>query len=138
MTPNLYIREGENIRVRLINAGTEEHYLHLHGHDFWLVCDDGLRLPQPYQKNTLRLSPGKTLDIIIEGNNRGLWTFHDHDTRRVTNNGLYPGGNLLVLAYEDLPDEERRIGGMEGMAMNDMAAEGMTMGGMLPKVALDE
>ncbi len=132
-TPNLGIRSGEKIRVRLINAGTEEHYLHLHGHDFWLVCDDGIPLPQPQQMNTLRLSPGKTLDMVIEGTNRGLWTFHDHDTRRVTNNGLYPGGNLLVLAYEDLPDEERMVKPMAGMKMADMAKMNM-----LPKVALDE
>jgi len=135
-TPNLYIKEGENIRVRLINAGTEEHYLHLHGHDFWLVCDDGLPIPQPWQMNTARLSPGKTLDIIIEGKNRGIWTFHDHDTRRVTNNGLYPGGNLLALVYEDLPVEERVIAPMGGMKMEmKMKPEKMNL---LPKVALDE
>ncbi len=131
-TPNLFIKKGESIRVRLINAGNEEHYLHLHGHDFWLVCDDGLPVPQPRQMNTLRLSPGKTLDIIVEGKNRGIWTFHDHDTRRVTNNGLYPGGNLLALVYEDLPMEERMVGPMKGTKM-----EGMKMN-MLPKIALDE
>ena len=128
ITPNLYIKEGENIRVRLINAGGEEHFLHLHGHDFWLVCDDGLPVPQPWQMNTVRLSPGKTLDIIIEGKNRGIWTFHDHDTRRVTNNGLYPGGNLLALVYEDMPPEEARLGPM---------AQKMGLGA-LPLVALDE
>ncbi len=128
MTPNLYIKTGENIRVRLINAGTEEHYLHLHGHDFWQVCDDGLPVPQPWQRNTLRLSPGKTIDIIIEGKNRGIWTFHDHDTRRVTNNGLYPGGNLLALVYEDLPAEETEL---------NMMAKKMGLPN-LPIVALDE
>ncbi len=132
-TPNLFINSGENIRVRLVNAGTEEHYLHLHGHDFWLVCNDGIPIPQPQQMNTLRLSPGKTLDIVIEGTNRGLWTFHDHDTRRVTNNGLYPGGNLLVLAYEDLPERERMVGSEGRMAMGDAGEMNL-----LPKVALDE
>ncbi len=128
MTPNLLIKKGESIRVRLINAGTEEHYLHLHGHDFWLVCDDGVPVPQPWQMNTVRLSPGKTIDIVIEGKNRGIWTFHDHDTRRVTNNGLYPGGNLLALIYEDTPIEE--------MELNHMAKK---MGlKSLPIVALDE
>jgi len=127
-TPNLYIRTGKNIRVRLINAGTEDHFLHLHGHDFWLVCDDGLPLPQPWQMNTLRMSPGKTFDIIIEGKNRGIWTFHDHDTRRVTNNGLYPGGNLLVLVYEDMPAEEAEV----GLMANSMGLKS------LPMVALDE
>ncbi|MBU0561524.1 MAG: multicopper oxidase domain-containing protein [Bacteroidetes bacterium] len=133
-TPNLYIKENENVRVRLINAGGEEHYLHLHGHDFWKVCDDGLPIPTPWQMNTVRLSPGKTIDIIIEGKNRGIWTFHDHDTRRVTNNGLYPGGNLLALVYEDLPMEERMVETMPGMKM-DMKERPMNM---LPKVALDE
>ncbi len=128
MTPNIYIKSGELIRVRLINAGQLEHYLHLHGHDFWLVADDGLPIPQPWQMNTMRLSPGKTADIIIEGKNRGIWTFHDHDTSRVTNNGLYPGGNLLALVYEDLPPEETEL--------NMMARKmGLTN---LPNVALDE
>jgi len=128
MTPNIYIKEDENIRVRLINAGTEEHYLHLHGHDFWQVCNDGIPIKQPEQMNTLRLSPGKTLDIIIEGNNRGIWTFHDHDTRRVTNNGLYPGGNLLALVYEDMPAKEAEL---------NMMAKKMGLPS-LPIVALDE
>jgi FtsP/CotA-like multicopper oxidase with cupredoxin domain len=127
-TPNLYIKEGESIRVRLINAGQVEHSLHLHGHDFWLVCDDGLPIPQPWQMNTVRLNPGKTLDIIIEGKNRGIWTFHDHDTSRVTNNGLYPGGNLMALVYEDMPAEEAQTGPMaQKMGLKS-----------LPMVALDE
>jgi FtsP/CotA-like multicopper oxidase with cupredoxin domain len=131
-TPKLYIRSGENIRVRLINAGQTSHSLHLHGHDFWMVSDDGLPVAQPWQMNTLHLAPGKTHDIIIEGSNRGIWTFHDHDTRKVANNGLYPGGTLVVLVYEDLPMEERAVGEMEGMKM-----EGMKMD-MLPKVSLDQ
>ncbi len=128
VTPNLLIKQNENIRVRLINAGTEEHYLHLHGHDFWLVCDDGVPVPQPWQMNTVRLSPGKTIDIMIEGKNRGIWTFHDHDTRRVTNNGLYPGGNLLALVYEDTPADEMELPPMTKKM-------GLTA---LPVVALDE
>lgn len=133
-TPQLYIKKGENIRVRLINAGSLEHSLHLHGHDFWLVCDDGLPVPRPWQMNTVGLNPGKSFDIIIEGKNRGIWTFHDHDTRRVTNNGLYPGGNLLTLVYEDLPMEERIVGKMKGMKMEIKPGKM----DMLPKIALDQ
>lgn len=131
-TPNLFIKKGEIIRVRLINAGGEDHFLHMHGHDFWQVADDGVPVPQPWQMNTIRLSPGKTLDIIVEGNIPGIWTFHDHDTRRVTNNGLYPGGNLLALVYEDLPMAERVVGRMKDMKMEKGKMN------MLPKVALDE
>ncbi len=136
LTPYLGIRVGERIRVRLMNAGTENHHLHLHGHDFIVVCNDGNPIEHPYRGNTLSLSPGKTMDIIIEGSNRGIWTFHDHDTRRVTNNGLYPGGNLLALVYEDLPAAERAVSmGMGSMDMGSMDTGSMDM---LPKVALDE
>ena len=127
MTPKLYINEGENIRVRLINAGGEPHSLHMHGHDFWLVADDGIPVPAPRQMNTILLAPGKTHDIIVEGNNRGIWSFHDHDTRRATNNGIYPGGTLMALVYEDVPEEELLAYGpysglrMKGMD-DDMAA----------------
>ncbi len=133
-TPYLFIKTDENIRIRLINAGTENHHLHMHGHDFWMVCDDGIPIPQPWQRNTVSLSPGKTYDIIVEGNNRGIWTFHDHDTRRVTNNGLYPGGNLLALVYEDLPKKERIVGAMSKMKMDNMDGKM----DLLPKIALDE
>jgi len=138
-TPYIYIKTGEFIRIRLINAGTENHHLHMHGHDFWMVCDDGVPLPKPWQRNTVSLSPGKTYDIIVEGNNRGIWTFHDHDTRRVTNNGLYPGGNLMALVYEDLPKEERMVKPMkmDKMDMDKPKKDNGKMN-MLPKIALDE
>ncbi len=157
-TPYLFIKSEENIRVRLINAGAETHHLHLHGHDFWMVADDGAPLEHPFKRNTVPLTPGKTFDIIIEGKNRGIWTFHDHDTRKVTNNGLYPGGNLLALVYEDLPADELIISKHSGnpmynsnAGMGDMkgmdAMKNENMGDMnkmmfgedkLPKIALDE
>ncbi len=99
-TEKLLIREGENIRLRLINGGQIEHYMHLHGHQFWKVAEDGNTLAQPVQLNTVAVSPGKTVDLIVEGVNPGYWTFHDHNTARATNNGVYPGGILTVLEYE--------------------------------------
>ncbi len=144
-TPYLFIKSGEKIRVRLINAGAETHHLHLHGHDFWMVADDGIPLEHPWQRNTVPLTPGKTFDIIIEGNNRGIWTFHDHDTRKVTNNGLYPGGNLLAMVYEDLPADELIISKHSGnkmfkneMSMGDDMKKMLFGDDKLPKIALDE
>ncbi len=100
-TKRLKIRQGEWIRVRLVNAGNARHHMHLHGHDFWWVCQDGNDLPQPLRLNTIHVEPGGTYDIMILGDNPGYWTFHDHDTTHVRNNGLYPGGMLTLLEYED-------------------------------------
>jgi FtsP/CotA-like multicopper oxidase with cupredoxin domain len=103
-TQNIDIREGEFIRVRLINGGFLSHHMHLHGHQFWQVAEDGNPLAQPLRLNTISIHPGKTADIVIYGDNPGFWTFHDHDVRHVMNNGIYPGGMLTLLAYEGMTD----------------------------------
>ena len=116
MTDPVMIREGETIRIRLVNGGVLEHYMHLHGHQFWKVADDGNLMEAPVKMNTVRVSPGKTADIVVEGYNPGYWTFHDHNTSRATNNGMYPGGILTELVYEEMADYD----------------------GYKPKIALDE
>jgi FtsP/CotA-like multicopper oxidase with cupredoxin domain len=116
LTEKLMIKRGETIRVRLVNGGGLVHNMHLHGHQFWHVAQDGNLLHAPVQLNTVPVGPGQTVDIIIEGYNPGYWTFHDHDTSRVTNNGMYPGGMLTLLVYEEMADYD----------------------GYHPKIALDE
>jgi FtsP/CotA-like multicopper oxidase with cupredoxin domain len=101
MTDELRIRMGENIRVRLVGAGAWPHYMHLHGHDFWHVCQDGAPLAAPMRCNTLPVFPGSTVDIIIQGTNPGMWHFHDHSDLATTNNGQFPGGMMTMLMYED-------------------------------------
>ena len=104
MTEHLPIRSGENIRVRLINAGMMPHFMHLHGHDFWHVCHDGAPLAAPVRMNTIPVFPGSTADIIIQGTNPGNWHFHDHSDLSTTNNGQFPGGMMTMLMYEDARD----------------------------------
>ncbi|MBC7690243.1 MAG: multicopper oxidase domain-containing protein [Methylotenera sp.] len=101
MTDEMMIRSGENIRVRLIGAGAMPHYMHLHGHDFWHVCQDGSPLQAPIRLNTVPVFPGTTTDIIIQGTNPGMWHFHDHSDIASTNNGIFPGGMMTMLMYED-------------------------------------
>jgi len=101
MTDEVLIRHGENIRVRLIGGGMMPHYIHLHGHDFWHVCQDGAPLASPVRMNTIPIFPGTTSDIIIQGTNPGNWHLHDHSDLSTTNNGLHPGGMMTMLMYED-------------------------------------
>lgn len=101
MTEPLLIRYGENIRVRLINAGSMPHFMHLHGHDFWHVASDGGVLASPIRHNTVPVFPGSTADIVVQGTNPGMWHFHDHSDIASTNNGMFPGGMMTMLMYED-------------------------------------
>jgi FtsP/CotA-like multicopper oxidase with cupredoxin domain len=109
MTEELTIRTGENIRVRLVGAGAMPHYMHLHGHDFWHVCQDGSPLASPVRLNTIPIFPGTTSDIIIQGTNPGMWHFHDHSDPASTNNGLFPGGMMTMLMYEDAAEHGVKV-----------------------------
>lgn len=100
-TKKLFIKEGEWIRVRFINTNGLGHHMHLHGHDFWWVAQDGNELDRPRKLNTIHVEAGGTYDIMIFGDNPGNWTMHDHNTQHVRNNGVYPGGMLTMLSYED-------------------------------------
>ncbi|MGD8567584.1 MAG: multicopper oxidase domain-containing protein [Gammaproteobacteria bacterium] len=100
-TKRIGIKQGEWIRIRLINASGLSHHMHLHGHDFYWVAQDGNELAEHRRLNTIHVEPGGTYDIVVHGDNPGFWTFHDHNTTQTRNNGIYPGGMLTVLAYED-------------------------------------
>lgn len=97
----LSIREGERVLVRFANTGSLHHPMHLHGHQFEVVNVDGNSMPPDWRQNTVDIPPGQTVDVVIEGTNPGTWTFHCHIVPHVTNRGVYPGGMLTVLDYED-------------------------------------
>ncbi|MCH7625825.1 MAG: multicopper oxidase domain-containing protein, partial [Chloroflexi bacterium] len=97
----LKIKTGERVLVRLINAGQLHHPMHLHGHQFKVVQLDGNPLAFPIVVNTQDIAPGQTVDVEISGTNPGTWVFHCHIIPHVTNRGVYPGGMLIVLDYED-------------------------------------
>ena len=109
----LSIKTGETARVRFINMGSFHHPMHLHGHQFRVYAIDGNPIAFKAYQNTIDLAPGTTADVIIEGTNPGTWTFHCHIISHVANKGVYPGGMLTLLDYEDHTSymEEQAAGG---------------------------
>lgn len=83
---------GEKIMVRLINPGRDEHPMHLHGHHFQVIAENGVPLPIPVDKDTVNLDPGETKDILVTFDQSGHFPFHSHKIVDNTNNGVYPGG----------------------------------------------
>ena len=53
--------------------------------------------------------PGSTSDIIVQGTNPGMWHFHDHSDIASTNNGLFPGGMMTMLMYEDAAEHGVKV-----------------------------
>ena len=95
--PPITVREGQRIRVRMINAGSSTfHPMHLHGHQFRVIAADGNPIPESAQlvRNTQPLLPGEGYDIEFIADNPGIWVFHCHELQHAA------GGMIAVVQYE--------------------------------------
>lgn len=95
-TPPIRVREGDLVRLRWLNLTNSYHPMHLHGHDFRVIAEDGHPLPQPRILHTVDLAPGKIIDVDFLANNPGTWLFHCHVLMH-----MMPKGGLTVLITYD-------------------------------------
>lgn len=104
-TKPLHVNLGDAVRIRIINAGSQEHYIHLHGHTFLLTHKDGVPLNDPIGMDTVPVGPGERQDIVVRANNPGDWPMHCHSPSHITNAGQYPGGMMthLVVGPDPYP-----------------------------------
>lgn len=103
-TQPVLIRDGETLRVRMINAGDAVHAMHLHGHHFLVTHKDGVLLDDPYWADTILIAPGERYDLYVVGDNPGIWDFHDHINSNLANDAIWPGGMMTLLVYESFAD----------------------------------
>jgi FtsP/CotA-like multicopper oxidase with cupredoxin domain len=94
--PPLQVRQGERIRVRLINAGSLVHTIHSHGHSFKIVATDGNPVPPVAQltKDSVTLGPSERVDIELLAANPGIWMLHCHMEHHMAN------GMMTTIRYE--------------------------------------
>jgi CopA family copper-resistance protein len=74
-TDKILIKKGENVRIVLYNGSMMRHPMHLHGHDFRLLNDQGDYAPL---KNVVDIMPMETDTIEFTANAEGDWFFHCH------------------------------------------------------------
>ena len=94
--PPIVVKEGDQVLIRLINAGTLAHPFHTHGHSFKIVATDGNPVPKAAQltKDTVLIAPGERYDLVFEANNPGVWMVHCHIENHAAN------GMMTVIQYE--------------------------------------
>lgn len=100
-TEPLKVKEGERVRIRIINVGYEPHYIHTHSHKFLVVARDGASVKEPLEMDTVHVGPGQRVDILLTADNPGVWPLHCHNLLHVANDHVYPGGMLAVIRYVD-------------------------------------
>lgn len=101
LTEPLIVKEGEKVRIRFINSGYQQHFMHVHSHRFMVVARDGSYVNEPQKIDTVGIGPGQRVDIILFADNPGIWPFHCHRLNHVTNEHIYPGGMLMYIQYEE-------------------------------------
>lgn len=97
----LVVKEGEKVRLRLINAGYLTHTMHLHGHEFKIIASDGqpVNSPAVITDQGIAIAPGERYDIEFTANNPGTWLLEEHGSdERVKN-------MRAVIQYEGVTDQ---------------------------------
>jgi FtsP/CotA-like multicopper oxidase with cupredoxin domain len=96
------VKQGDLVRVRMINISNLAHPMHLHGGDFTVVAKDGEPIRPELQQtiNTLSIDAGEIYDVVFRADNPGTWVFHCHELHHTENDGAEPGGLIQVIQYE--------------------------------------
>jgi manganese oxidase len=105
-TQPIIVKHGQTVHLRLIGADTTMiHPMHLHGHSFQVVAEDGHLLPALYTKDTLSVAPGETYDITFYAwaAPGSVYPLHCHILSHLMNpgqTGSEMGGLITLVKYQ--------------------------------------
>ncbi|MBI4904548.1 MAG: copper oxidase [Acidobacteria bacterium] len=131
----MIVKQGERVRVRLVNIGMDHHPIHLHGNQFVVTGTEAGRIPQHlwYDQNTVLVGVAQARNFEFEAKYTGDWMLHCHLPHHMMNqmasmvgpvshggHGLHTGGGMTegmgmlrkgdALAEENGPMLGRGIG----------------------------
>jgi len=108
-TTPLIVKEGDRVRIRLINMGMDHHPIHLHGYQFYETGTEGGRAPKSTWRpeNTVIVGVAQSRDIEFVAKHVGDWMLHCHLPHHMMNNmvsmvgpmahpgsGMHTGGGM--------------------------------------------
>lgn len=79
ITP-MIARQGNRVRMRIVNLGMDHHPIHLHGHQFVITGTEGGRAPAStwYPTNTVLVGVAQAKVVEFEAKYPGAWMVHCH------------------------------------------------------------
>lgn len=83
ITP-MELKKGENVRIRLINAGYRSHGIHIPAQKIKVVSTDGQNIenPQEFSDQIIMIAPGERYDIEFSVNSDNNFYIDFHDQNR--------------------------------------------------------
>jgi FtsP/CotA-like multicopper oxidase with cupredoxin domain len=80
--PMFQVREGDVVRMHIVNESAEVHPMHLHGHHMVVLARDSVAAQgSPWWVDSLDVHPGEAYDVAFLADNPGIWTDHCHTLR---------------------------------------------------------
>ncbi|MGE5333587.1 MAG: multicopper oxidase family protein [Nitrososphaerota archaeon] len=101
-TQPITVKHGQNVHLRLIGSDAQMiHPMHLHGHSFQIVAEDGHLLPAPITRDTVSVAPGESYDVTFYAwaDPGSIYPLHCHILTHLMNPGDTGGemGGLITL-----------------------------------------
>lgn len=79
-TSMLMVKEGQLVKIHFDNQTNLYHPMHLHGHVFTVLAQNGEALTgSPVHLDTVLVPPHATYDVAFNANNPGIWMIHCHN-----------------------------------------------------------
>jgi FtsP/CotA-like multicopper oxidase with cupredoxin domain len=98
----LELKNGERMRLRMVNASTEPCTFSLTGHRLEVVAQNGSDGVEPHiSRDTVTIHPGERMDLEFTADNPGVWSLSSLNASQCSFNGQFPGGFAMVVRYPE-------------------------------------
>jgi hypothetical protein len=79
-TTPMIVRQGERVRIRMVNLGMDHHPMHVHGNQFYVTGTEGGRIPETgwFPGNTVLVGVAQARDVEFDAVYPGDWMLHCH------------------------------------------------------------
>jgi hypothetical protein len=79
-TTPMIVKQGERVRLRVVNLGMDHHPMHIHGNQFVVTGTEGGRAPEStwFPNNTVLVGVAQARDLEFDAVYAGDWMFHCH------------------------------------------------------------
>ena len=102
--PVMVMRPGETQLWRIANIGADLYYvLTLEGHHFQIVARDGFRRSHVTTTDTLRLSPGARVEVLVTAGSPGQYALRTGDVDTGPEGNKYSGTVMATVRVEGPP-----------------------------------
>ena len=115
----MIVKQGERVRIRMINMGMDHHPMHLHGNTFVTTGTEGGRMPEATwcPGNTVLVGVAQARDVEFDAKFLGDWMLHCHLPHHMMNNMVSMVGPLEHHLHGAAPDAKNVKGFPQDMWM---------------------